>query len=340
MPTTSEVSTRLSADNSQYRSVMNQSADVADKAGKSIMKKLDIRAGMMAVAAAVGFNLQNIAEGLARMIIGFSSATEQALDELVISTGKAADAQERLLEKTRARIKGERDEQRKAEDQTEDVLQNAMRREEERLRKVASDRKKLADEAATDDDVVWYKQQARIEAEKKLQLDKIEEVKAAELAASEEAARVEEARIAEKFKSMIDQWKNFTGIITSSGRGDKELTDRELQRKIANIQNDIFQRQVASPGQPDFFLEPQKNNLRQTVAEMDLRNTTRRNASAFGEDRAFAMSGLTEQRFREILQGIDTTSTGKLASAIDKLNQRLDQPLKTIDMTPVNPFTP
>jgi hypothetical protein len=71
VPSSSSISTRLSADNSEYRSVMNQTVEVSDKGAKAILKKLDIRAGVGAIAAAVGFNMQAIAEGLARLVIGF-----------------------------------------------------------------------------------------------------------------------------------------------------------------------------------------------------------------------------------------------------------------------------
>jgi len=148
------------------------------------------------------------------------------------------------------------------------------------------------------------------------------------------------AEITPVIESNIEAWRKFQQAITSTGRGDGELSDRELQRKISNIQQDLFQRQLNSQGGGfDFFLEPQKNNLRQTRAELDLRNRVRSQAGAFGEDRAFAMNpGLTEQRFREILQGIDTSTTGKLATAIDKLNQRLDGPLlATLKPSPFGP---
>lgn len=328
---------------------MNQSVDVADKAGKSILKKLDVRAGAMAIAAAIGININSIAESVARFVIGFSKDIEAALEETVRATGKAADAQERQLEAARAKFQKD----------ANDRIDNRSR-EHDMVAKYLADERKLAEEKAADElkaiqdqgvaeDVEWYKQQARIEAAKKLKLAQIEEVKAAELVASEEAARVEEARIKEKFKSMIDQWTGFTQLITSTGRGDRELSDRELERKIANLRQDIFQRTTASNlasasigggvGGYDPLLGAQQSNLQQTLAEVNLRRNVRQRAGALGEDAAFAQfSGLTEQRFREILQGIDTTSTGKLASAIDKLNQRLDQPLQTISLDRPTPF--
>jgi hypothetical protein len=43
------------------------------------------------IAAAVGFNLESISEGLARMIVGFSKEQEDALNRLVVSSKSAAD---------------------------------------------------------------------------------------------------------------------------------------------------------------------------------------------------------------------------------------------------------
>lgn len=166
------------------------------------------------------------------------------------------------------------------------------------------------------------------------------------LALTNKKAEVENV-IGQTIKSNIAEWEQFKISVTNTGRTDAELTDRELKRKISEIQQQLF---ASSLGRIDRVgvgnelgvgaLDSVNGiNLARAQAELNLRGRVRRTAGAFGEDAAFAQNpGLTEQRFREIIQGIDTSSTGKLASAIDKLNQRLDQPLRTIDISSPSPF--
>lgn len=109
----------------------------------------------------------------------------------------------------------------------------------------------------------------------------------------------------------IEKWEGFISLVTGKGRGNTELSDRELARKIATTRGDIASRQaallmqsgVAGSSPYDSFLNPQINNLRQALSEQNFRSKVRRTASAFGEDRAFSIfSGLTEQRFAEIMK--------------------------------------
>lgn len=108
-------------------------------------------------------------------------------------------------------------------------------------------------------------------------------------------------------------WKDFQIAINSVGRGDAALSDAELQKKLRNLNNDIATRSAAQLGAgsmftastaSDPFLDAQRSYLAQTQAELDLRATVRRNASFFGEARAFQMFGGSEQRFNDILRGI------------------------------------
>lgn len=110
MPSSSQISTRLGADNSEFSSVMNQTVSVADRGAASILKRLDIRAGVTAIAAAIGFNMQAIAENVARFALGFSKDSEEKLNELVEKTGKAAEEQIKQAQAVKeARIKLESD---------------------------------------------------------------------------------------------------------------------------------------------------------------------------------------------------------------------------------------
>lgn len=113
-----------------------------------------------------------------------------------------------------------------------------------------------------------------------------------------------------KLASYIDQWTGFVMEVKSFGKGDKDLSDRELERKLANIKADIAKRQydlnnqtgLAGSSPYDAFLEAQKSNLSQLQNEINLRNDVRSKASLFGESAAFDMfGGISESRFREIL---------------------------------------
>lgn len=165
------------------------------------------------------------------------------------------------------------------------------------------------------------------------------ELRIAEL--TERKAKGEQS-IGAEVESNIAKWRNLKGVIDSFGRGEADLSDRELARKISNLNKDIAGRQMnAQAGGFDFFLEPQKNNLRQALAEQRLRSETRRNVSAFGEDRAFAMSGLTEQRFADILRGFqDNPESRRTADGIEKLTRLFEHGkarVGTVSLTPPPP---
>jgi len=149
--------------------------------------------------------------------------------------------------------------------------------------------------------------------------------------------------IIKQIESYIDAWDKFVLKVTTSGKGDKELTDAELARKVANIQKDIFARNTAnataaggayynpSTQGADGLLEAQKSNLRQTKAEIDLRRRVRGQVSAFGVGYAFNQNpGISEERFREIIQGIDTSTQGQIATELEKLNKQLSKGVQTV----------
>jgi hypothetical protein len=194
-------------------------------------------------------------------------------------------------------------------------------------------------------DLEWVKEQDRIAASKKLKEKALVELHQLEMANQEEAAKVEQARIDEKFKSLVDQWTGFQILITSSGRGDRELTDRELERKAANIRREIFKSEqgrvdrigVGNLTGAGGFDVINQQNLAGVQGEINLRRNVRRTAATRGEEAAFnQFGGLTEQRFADILKG--ATDNSRLLTAIDKLSKKFDQPLKTVDVSPTGPF--
>lgn len=148
---------------------------------------------------------------------------------------------------------------------------------------------------------------------------------------------------------VIDAWTGFTGSIGSKGRGDNQLSDAELQRKIGNVRRDIFGREAANstaaggayynPSAPgtDILLEAQRASLQQALAEMRLREDVRRNAGAFGNNAAFQQySGLTDQRFQDILRGGPGDATQQLVATLKELNTRLQKGIITVPMPDLN----
>lgn len=135
-----------------------------------------------------------------------------------------------------------------------------------------------------------------------------------------------EAMIGTEVESNIAKWKEFRGIINSTGRGDTQLSDRELERKVSQLRADLAIREAnVAQGGFDFLLNPQRNNLAQAQAELSFRNRIRREAAFFGEDRVFRNNpGLSEQRLRDILGGTptgDQAALRKTADGIEKLTR-------------------
>jgi hypothetical protein len=286
-----------------------------------------------ALAVALGINFQNIAENLARMVIGFSKASEESLKAQIEATDRLADAQERALEKMRSAKEKERQDEYDRINSTLDLRRDAILKAIEYEKKAREEIAKAESDAGFAADLEWVKEQDRIAADKKLKLEQIMAIKAAELSAAEEVARVEKARVDEMFKSYIDQWTGLQVLIGSRGRSDTELTDRELERKISNIQSELSAASgrslgtyqgSAGTGSSDFLTEQQRGAANQARAELDFRNRVRQTASMSGEDAAFRQfSGLSEQRFREILQS--APSTQDVVAELKKLNGHMNK---------------
>lgn len=526
MPTQSEVSTRLSAENSEYTSVMGSSAQLAEKTGKAITKGLDVKAGVVAIAAAVGINIASIAEKTAAYVFGITEKAKKDLEDLANTSAdvtsvlerqfaarrgesqaqvaaqnklnslrkqsvalqaeeakwgglvekiqksiyadtwvgnrfrqealnrqgavqaklaaNAKEQQEAALALDEAKIKRmqqlssldqtnfersirtlttsqqleaiaarraeqekaiasftgtgvELDERKKNLQQTillqtdtiakrkEEGDKRALELDEESAQHVKDNHELLVLEAKLKTGTLLPAERARLDIlrlenkEKVIQanlnlllskpikewteqdkqmflslqgqskeIEKQIALKQELIDAGNNQVKVEKA-VAEEvhygtaaLQSFVKEWTGWEQAIKSTGRGDRELSDRELERKIQTIQRDLFARSSAVTGRAsaDFFTGPQRFNLTQAVSELDLRRRVRSQAMAFGEGAAFNMNpGLSEQRFREILQGIDMSTAGKLASAVDKLTKRLDEPVKTIPLTRPSPFS-
>lgn len=157
--------------------------------------------------------------------------------------------------------------------------------------------------------------------------------------ATDRKAKGEQA-IGKEVESNIAKWKDLKIAIDSTGRGDRDLSDRELARKQAEIRKDISLREAAlltsggvftGASAQDPFLSAQRSNLGQLLAEQQLRQKVRREAGFFGEDAAFARNpGLTEQRFRQILEGRGPANDERFLTAIERLERQLGRPLQAV----------
>lgn len=155
-----------------------------------------------------------------------------------------------------------------------------------------------------------------------------------------------ETMIGETIVSNIAEWEKFKGIITNTGRGDGELSDKELERKITNIRSDIFSRQVGvraqtaaigmgTAGGYDALLGPQQMNLKRAQDELEFRNKVRTYTATFGADAAFNMfPGLSEQKFAQINN--TSTQLDKVVDRLEKIDRRLSGGIPTLSVGAIN----
>ena len=90
---------KVYADSTAFEKGMAQVTRTSENAGKAIARAFDGKAIVSAIMGGIGFSLSGIidqiAEGLARTVIGFSKKAQEDLEELVKTSDKAADAQEK-----------------------------------------------------------------------------------------------------------------------------------------------------------------------------------------------------------------------------------------------------
>ena len=315
---------------------VRQFGEGVGKIADGIAKKFEFRDVARTLSTALGINLQSIAEKVARFYVGLGKEEEEFLERMVQTTGKAADAREDQLKRVRAaQEKYERERAENIQNQRTLYLK-AIEEGKELDAQAAAAKAKLEEDAGFAADLEWVKEQDRIAAEQKLKSQQIEDLKALEIQANEEIAKVEQARIAEKFKSMVDQWKGFLVTVSRTGRGDTELSDRELQRKKANIEKDLFEmqragRETGAYQGGDYF---QKLELNAVNQELALRQKVRTYTAAFGEDKAFELSGVSEQRYSQILG--TQASQDKTNILLEQIKKQLAGGIPTLQVNAIN----
>jgi len=146
-----------------------------------------------------------------------------------------------------------------------------------------------------------------------------------------------EKLIGETIVSNTAEWQKFKATITTTGKGDKELSDRELERKIQNIKQALFVSEVNRVGRvgvgnergEDPFGFINANNLAQAQAELALRQKVRSFTASFGEERAFKMlPGVSEQRFSEINN--TSTQLDKISNTLEKFSQQFNKGIPVV----------
>lgn len=151
-----------------------------------------------------------------------------------------------------------------------------------------------------------------------------------EIAEITEAKAKAEALIGKTVASNIAQWKDFQVLISRTGRGDTELSDRELERKRETIQKDLFNmeraaRETGAYQGSDYF---QRLELEGVNKELALRKKVRTYTATFGEDRAFQLSGVSEQRFSEINK--TSTQLDKISNTLQKFSQQFNRGIPVV----------
>lgn len=148
-----------------------------------------------------------------------------------------------------------------------------------------------------------------------------------------------EAVVDAEKKVTAEKKKQYDIAVKQTGRGDQELSDRELQRKITNISRDIAARSAGLLGGwggptalgslQDGMIAPQSIERNQARAELDFRSQVRRVAANQGEGAAFSQfPGLSEQRLREILQ--TAPGTRDVVDELKTLNGQLKRGIPTV----------
>lgn len=357
------------ADSSNFEKGMNRVAQSADKVGGKLASAFDSRAIGHTFATALGLSLTDVADKAARFWIGFSKEAEDSLEQQVKATEKAADAQIAALEKLRAKKERDAEEERdnffresklisearqKGNEEDAKFKEESMKDAVEFYKKEYAAVKNLADyermtrrEKMTDEAKLTDIMKELLQVQKSIATTQKEmksgvtdvttgseqllELKKKEAELQKEIVKLTKATVVEEKK--VQEVVLETMKIKNTGKGDKELSDRELERKISTLRADVQDRSDAVfqgrgystagvGGAYDPLLGPQQSYLQQAMAEQNLRNKVRMDVRAFGAQRAFEMNpGISEQRFSEITN--TATQLDTIANRLQSIDQRL-----------------
>jgi hypothetical protein len=219
----SEIGVKLGGDNSEFRAMLSRSAADAQKfagqiSGQVSKKVLDIGHVGNVVAAALGFNLKEIADNIARWYTGVTKAEEEALQKLESLTTQVADAN---IKNMRAQLTEEQRYQLALQDRDALLhqIEDSNARTAEEMVKQKMMELKLAEKSA---EVIQYESKLRAEAAKAAEAAAKAEVTAAEKLVQTQLNALDGAEKIAALKENIAA----TQAVISSGVLDQASTER------------------------------------------------------------------------------------------------------------------
>jgi hypothetical protein len=160
-----------------------------------------------------------------------------------------------------------------------------------------------------------------------------------ELRARAEPSVTEEKRkqvelVTEEVRKVLELARGFESLTVVGGRNTEQLSDRQLQDKIRNLQKQITDMQSQEFNRAGFALTGRdptglgsvlNAELERAQNEANLRSTVSQRVKAFGELGARATFQGKEDVFERILEKLGPTdAVTKTASGIEELNRRLE----------------
>lgn len=237
----------------------------ADETQKAFKRSMDGRAIATALFSGLGFSLNKLieqsAQGIARLITGYSKDEEERLNKLIETTGKAADKAEADLAKARERrAKEEQDRSDsllKEWQMVQDARIKGMEEEAKLAREEADNRKKeLADLAETekkvrrskmtDEELVLDLQ--REQAQIQLQINDFVTAQANGVVL--QSREIKELNTQKKALLSIEE--QIASVVAKRASQEKKITaETELQAKNAKISSDFMAQMLGVSGSRD-----------------------------------------------------------------------------------------
>lgn len=206
-----EIKAKLGLDITAFQQNASKAQGALKTLTREATKKFtDMKQVGQAAATALGINYQAIADGIARFVIGFSKDQEQALNDLVDATDKAADAQEAAFKRAQdARKKllqdiADKEEEYRRSQLTDDERSNELGK---RLGEIMTERNKLEKQGFQTSDRYLQLKNEQLDVEKELRglEDKKAKNDADALTAQEQITKELEEGVAEVVSMLIDK---------------------------------------------------------------------------------------------------------------------------------------
>lgn len=221
-----QISAKLSADASGYRSALSGALDYTGRVAEGITKKLDIRTAMTAIATAVGLNIQSIAESVARFVTGVTQDTEAQLRGLVSASDAATAATVNSIKAARSeqeRYRAAVDEAKRAEEKMNSRTASFTEKEEAKTKLIQA-QAVISEHRAKQEERVVKAGDEELRRRKELQSAQLE----ADRRNLDAAARVKALR-----KDIeVAQAAINTGVLSESGQLDYQKKIHETKLKL------------------------------------------------------------------------------------------------------------